>query len=94
MYVMDQQSHWEDYIYLVEFSYNNGYHTFIGMSSFQALYGHPFCTPLSWDRLEDRVLIGPDILWEMEKQVEWIREHLVAAHDRQKKYVDAHRIDR
>jgi len=27
MYVMDQSSKWEDYIHLVEFSYNNGYHT-------------------------------------------------------------------
>ena len=25
MYVMDQQSHWEDYLYLVEFAYNNRY---------------------------------------------------------------------
>lgn len=62
MYVMDQQSRWEDYIYLVEFAYNNGYHSSIGMSPFQALYGHPFRTPLSWNRLEDRVLIGLDIL--------------------------------
>jgi hypothetical protein len=25
LYVMDQPSKWEDYIHLVEFSYNNGY---------------------------------------------------------------------
>ena len=62
MYVMDRQVHWEDYLYLVEFSYNNGYHSSLGMSPFQALYGRPCCTPLSWDRLEDRVLLGPEML--------------------------------
>ena len=26
MYVMDKPSKWEDYLHLVEFAYNNGYH--------------------------------------------------------------------
>lgn len=94
MYVMDQQTRWEDYLYLVEFAYHNSYHSSIGMPPFQALYGHPCRTPLSWDHLEDRVLLGPEMLQEMEQQVVRIREHLVAAQDRQKKYVDAHRVDR
>lgn len=34
MYVMDRQSQWEDYLYLVEFTYNNGYHSSIGMTPF------------------------------------------------------------
>ena len=45
MYVMDKQVKWEDYMYLVEFSYKNGYHSSLGMSPFQALYGRPCCTP-------------------------------------------------
>ena len=39
MYVMDQPSKWEDYIHLVEFYYNNGYHASLKMSPFEALYG-------------------------------------------------------
>ena len=66
MYVMDRQSQWEDYLYLVEFAYNNGYHSSIGMAPFQALYGRPCRTPLSWDNLEDRVLLGPEVLRDME----------------------------
>ena len=64
------------------------------MSPFQALYGRPCRTPLSWDRLEDCVLLGPEMLQDMEQQVVCIREHLVTAQDRQKKYADAHRLDR
>ena len=39
MYVMDKPSRWEDYLHLVEFAYNNGYHTSLKMSPFEALYG-------------------------------------------------------
>lgn len=59
---MDQQSHWEDYLYLVDFAYNNGYHSSIGMSPFQTLYDRPCRAPLTWARLEDRVCIGSKML--------------------------------
>ena len=39
MYVMDRQNKWEEFLHLVEFAYNNGYHSSIGMAPFQALYG-------------------------------------------------------
>jgi hypothetical protein len=94
MYVMDQQSHWEKYLPLVEFAYNNSYHSSIGMPPFEALYGRPCRTPLSWDRLEDRVIIGPELIHEMEAQVRQIRQRLKEAQDRQKSYADAHRTDR
>ena len=40
------------------------------------------------------MLLGPEMLQDMEQQVVRIREHLVTAQDRQKKYADAHRLDR
>ena len=67
MYVMDRQNKWEEFLYLVEFAYNNGYHSSIGMAPFQALYGRPCRTPLSWDKLEDIILLGPEMLQEMEQ---------------------------
>jgi hypothetical protein len=39
MYVMDKPYKWEDYLQLVEFSYNNGYQASLKMSPFEALYG-------------------------------------------------------
>jgi transposase InsO family protein len=39
MYVMYKPSRWEDYLHLVEFTYNNGYHASLKMSPFEALYG-------------------------------------------------------
>jgi hypothetical protein len=34
MYVMDQQKHWEEFLPLVEFSYNKSYQSTIKMASF------------------------------------------------------------
>ena len=39
MYIMQQPTRWEEYLHLVEFSYNNGYQESINMSPFEALYG-------------------------------------------------------
>jgi transposase InsO family protein len=53
MYFMDNQTHWEKYLPLVEFTYNNSFHSSIGMPPYETLYGRPCRTPLSWERLED-----------------------------------------
>ena len=76
LYVMDQQTHWEKHLPLVEFSYNNSYNKSIGMPPYQALYGSPCRTPLSWERLEDQVIVGPKFIQEMEEQVIQIRKQL------------------
>ena len=62
MYVMDQQNKWEEYLPLVEFTYNNSYHHSLGMEPYEILYGRPCRTPLIWDILEDRIFVGPEIL--------------------------------
>ena len=41
MYVMDNQTHWEKYLPLVEFAYNNSFHSSIGMPPYEALYERP-----------------------------------------------------
>ena len=84
---------WEKYLHLVDFAYKNGHHSSIGMPPYEALYGRPCRTPLSWDRIKDRVSIDPELVKEMEQQVTLIRQRLREAQDRQKKYVDAKRID-
>lgn len=94
MYIMDNQTQWERYLPLVEFAYNNSYHSSIGMPPYQALYGRPCRMPLSWEKLEDRVIFGPELVQEMEEQVKQVRQRLKEAQDRQKSYADSHRIDR
>jgi len=43
--VIDIQGSWEEHLPLVEFAYNNSYHSSIGMAPYEALYGRPCRTP-------------------------------------------------
>jgi hypothetical protein len=88
MYVMDKPSKWEDYLHLVEFSYNNGYQTSLKMSPLEAIYGRRCNTPISWDNTIYRVVVGPYLLREMEDQMSKKKHNLKVAQDRQKIYVD------
>jgi len=69
MYVMDKPSKWEDYLHLVEFAYNNGYQDSLRMSPFESLYIRKCDTPVSWDDLVDRVVLGLEFLKDMEDRV-------------------------
>ena len=64
------------------------------MAPFKFLYRRSYQTHLSWDRLEDRVLVGPEEIQEMEEKMQTIRKRIKEAKDRQKNYVDAHGVDR
>jgi hypothetical protein len=75
-YVMDQQKHWEEFLPVVEFTYNNNYQSTIKMAPFEFLYERPCQTPLSWDRLEDRVLVGLEAIQEIEDQMKIIRQRI------------------
>jgi hypothetical protein len=56
------------------------------MSPFEALYGRKCNTPVSWDNIADREVIGPELLKEMEEKMLNIKQNLRAAQDRQKIY--------
>eukprot|EP00253_Pinus_taeda_P023153 PITA_23153 len=87
-YVMQQPMLWEEYLHLVEFAYNNGYHTSTQMSPFEVLYSRKCRTPSSWGGPEDRMSLGPEMLKEMEDMVKRVRANLKAAQDRQKNFAD------
>ena len=82
MYVMDRPTKWEDYLHLAEFAYNNSYQASIRMSPFEALYGRNFHTPLSWSQPEDKIILGPKALQEMERVVKQIQRNIKTAQDR------------
>ena len=94
MYVMDKPSKWEDYLHLVEFAYNNGHQVSLGMSPYEALYGRRCRKPVTWDNPLNRVVIGLELLKDMEQEVVKIRQNLKAAQDRQKSYANKHRMNK
>eukprot|EP00253_Pinus_taeda_P020306 PITA_20306 len=90
-YVMQQPTRWEDYLHLVEFAYNNGYHTLTQMSPFEVMYRWKCRTPTSWGGPEDKLSLGPKMLKEMEDMVKRVRVNLKATQDRQKNFADRKR---
>jgi hypothetical protein len=76
MHVMHQPKKWEDYLPLVEFTYNNGYQASLKMSPFKVLYGRSCNTPVSWSNIVNMISFGPDMLKEMEQQVTQIKQNL------------------
>lgn len=42
----------DHYLPLMKFSYNNNFHSIIGMAPYEALYGRKCRTPLCWDKSE------------------------------------------
>ena len=52
--VLDFSGSWEEHLALVEFGYNNSYHSNIGMAPYEALYGHKCRSPVCWTEVGER----------------------------------------
>ncbi|GJS37031.1 reverse transcriptase domain-containing protein [Tanacetum coccineum] len=55
-YVLDFGKSWDRHLPLVEFSYNNSYHTSIKVAPFEALYGRKCRSPVCWAEVGDAQL--------------------------------------
>ena len=66
----------------------------MGMSPYEALYGRRCRKPVTWDNPVNRVVLGLELLKEMEQEVVKIRQNLKATQDRQKSYADKHRVNK
>ncbi|GJS89391.1 putative reverse transcriptase domain-containing protein, partial [Tanacetum coccineum] len=82
--VIDFGKGWDRHLPLVEFSYNNSYHTSIKDLSFEALYGRKCRSPICWAKVGDAQLTGPEIVHETTKKIIQIKKRIQAARDRQK----------
>ncbi|KAL5773512.1 hypothetical protein ACOSQ2_013436 [Xanthoceras sorbifolium] len=91
--VMEFKGSWDTHLPLMEFAYNNSYQSSIGMASYEALYGRKCQTPVCWDEVGERKLIGPEIIHITSEKVRIIKDILKIASDRQKSYADNRRRD-
>ena len=59
MRVLDFKQDWDQYLPLVEFAYNNSYHSSISMPPYEALYGrntdHPYAEQ-RWEKSMSKAL--------------------------------------
>ena len=90
---MEFKGSWDTHLALMEFAYNNSYQASIDMAPFEALYGRKCRTPVCWDEVGERRLVGPELVQITSKKVKIVRDNLKIARDRQKSYADNRRRD-
>lgn len=91
--VLEQGGAWDTYFPLIEFTYNNSYHSSIGMAPFEALYCRRCRTPLCWHESGESVVLGPEMVQQTSEKVRMIREKMKVSQSRQKSYHDKRRKD-
>ncbi|GKA95356.1 putative reverse transcriptase domain-containing protein [Tanacetum coccineum] len=64
--VLDFGGSWDIHLPLVEFTYNNSYHSSVRCASFETLYGRKCRSLIVWEEVGEGQLIGPECstLWE------------------------------
>ena len=91
--ILDRGGSWETVLPLIEFAYNNSFQATINMAPYEALYGRKCRSPLYWDGVGERRVLGPNAVEEMVEVVRQIRVRIKEAQDRQKSYADVRRTD-
>ena len=73
---------------MIEFLYNNNYHSSIGMAPFEATYGRSCRSPVGWLEVGESSSLGPEIIHEALEKVRVVRDRLTTAYSPQKSYAD------
>ena len=90
---LDLPGSWDSHLHLMEFAYNNSYQATIGMAPFEALYGKSCRSPVCWDEVGERRLLGPELVQLTNEAIRRIRARMQTAQSRQKSYADVRRRD-
>ncbi|KAD3067208.1 hypothetical protein E3N88_35088 [Mikania micrantha] len=89
--MIDFGGSWDDHLPLVEFSYNNSYHSSIGMPPYEALYGRRCRTPVCWSEVGQKEMGNKAAVMDMAEKLRVIKARMKAAQDRQKSYANKRR---
>ncbi|WMV45263.1 hypothetical protein MTR67_038648 [Solanum verrucosum] len=74
--VIDFKGSSDDHLPLIEFAYNNSYHSSIQMAPYEALYGSRCRSPIGSFEVGEVVLIGPASVHDAMEKVQLIRDRL------------------
>ena len=77
--VIDFKGIWYDQLPLIEFAYNNSYHSSIKMSPYEALYRCRYRSPVGWFEVGESALIGTNSVICAMGKVQLIRDRLKTA---------------
>lgn len=70
--VIDYGGNWVEHLPLVEFAYNNSYHSSIGMAPFEILYGTRYRSPSGWFDHGEANMFGLNLVYQDREKVKVI----------------------
>nr|GEU73548.1 hypothetical protein [Tanacetum cinerariifolium] len=82
-----QTDGWDRHLPLVEFLYNNSYHTSIKAAPFEVLYGRKCRLPIYWAEVKDSQLTGLEIIHETTEMIIQIKSQAVKIIDHEVKHL-------
>ena len=85
---LDFSRNWDKQVSLMKFSYNNSYQSSLDMAPFKALYGRRCRTPICWEKVGERKLLGPELVQLTTENIQIVRANLKATQDRQQSYAN------
>ncbi|KAJ9544295.1 hypothetical protein OSB04_024002 [Centaurea solstitialis] len=91
--VLDFVGSWEDHLPLIEFAYNDSYHSSIEAAPYEILYGRKCRTLLCWNEVGEKQLVGPEVVQITSDKINQVQDRLKTARDRQKSYANKRRRD-
>nr|GEY92949.1 reverse transcriptase domain-containing protein [Tanacetum cinerariifolium] len=77
-YDLRDRGSWDVHLQLVEFSYNNSYHSSMRCAPFEALYDRKWRSPIMLVEVGEGQLIGPDLVQETIEWISKIKDRLTA----------------
>ena len=80
--ILDMKNLWDEHLPLIEFTYNNSYQASLGMAPYEALYGRRCRSPIHWDDVGERRILGPKLVQQVVEKIQLIKERLRAAQSR------------
>ncbi|MCO5586251.1 hypothetical protein L7F22_040190 [Adiantum nelumboides] len=90
-YISDQRTHWERYLPLVEFAYNNTIHSSAGKAPFEIVEGAMKVLPFL--STKDKIFEADEYTKDLDTAFAKVRETFQKSQERQKKATDRHRRD-
>nr|GEU32854.1 hypothetical protein [Tanacetum cinerariifolium] len=88
---IDFEKGWVIHFSLIEFSYDNSYHTSIKAVPFEAFYGRKFRSPIYCTEVGEAQLLGPNLIQETTEKIIQIKQRMQASRDRKKSYANLKR---
>jgi len=61
-YVLEDSRNWDRYLPLIEFTYNNNFHSSIEITPYEVLYGRKCKTNLCWIEFVENLLLGHEMI--------------------------------